>query len=147
MNKPWCLFWGSIVYVKSFILLWILRTLILLRILWNFRKWLLFSLFIKFHKTFLNGWFHSWLIGFYKTSLSGCFLKLIFFKKKKRLSPLSTTEVLNIAFQQGIFHDTLKAAKVTSISLKSYRQLPSDYHRLFTLSVFNKFFKKRIYSC
>ena len=53
---------------------------------------------------------------------------------------------LNLSFQQGIFPEALKTAKVTPIFKKECPQLSSKYRRIFVLSVFSKLYEKCMYS-
>ena len=57
------------------------------------------------------------------------------------------TYLINLSFQQGIFPEALKTARVTPIVNKRDPQLPSNYCLIFFLSVFSKLYEKCMYSC
>ena len=56
------------------------------------------------------------------------------------------TYLINLSFQQGIFPEALKTARVTPIFKKENPQLPSNYRPISVLSVFSKLYEKCIYS-
>ena len=57
------------------------------------------------------------------------------------------TYLINLSFQQGIFPETLKNARITPIFEKEYPQLPSNYCPISVLSVFSKLYERCVYSC
>ena len=56
------------------------------------------------------------------------------------------TYLINLAFQQGIFPEALKTARVTPIFKKEDPQLLCNYRPISVLSVFSKLYEKCIYS-
>ena len=60
------------------------------------------------------------------------------------LSPILAL-LVNQSFQSGIFPDTLKIAKVISLSKKGNLELPSNYRPISLLPIFSKIFGKLMY--
>ena len=54
--------------------------------------------------------------------------------------------LINLSFQQGVFPEALKNARVTPIFKKDNPQIPSNYHPISVLSVFSKLYEKCMYS-
>ena len=80
------------------------------------------------------------------------FEKYFFIKYEKEIIKKSTffqkpDNNLNLSFQQGIFLEALKTARVTPICKLEVHQLDSNYRPIFFLSVFSKLHEKRVYSC
>ena len=56
------------------------------------------------------------------------------------------TQLNDLSFQQGVYPDALKAARVTPTFIKGDPKLPSNCRSFSVLSVFTKLFEKCIYS-
>ena len=54
--------------------------------------------------------------------------------------------MINLSFQQGVFPEALKNARVTPIFKKDNPQIPSNYRPISVLSVFSKLYEKCMYS-
>ena len=50
--------------------------------------------------------------------------------------------LINLSFQQVIFPEALKTARVTPVYIKEDPQLPSNYRSISVLSVFSKLYEK-----
>ena len=55
------------------------------------------------------------------------------------------TYLINVSFQQGIFPEALKSARVTTILKKEDIQCPSNYRHISVLSIFSKLYEKCMY--
>ena len=83
-------------------------------------------------------------------SLGPCCIPIKILKNHVNVLKQPLTYLINLSFQQGIFPETLKTARVTPIfkkkifKLSNYR--PSNYRPISVLLVFNKLYEKCMYS-
>ena len=80
-------------------------------------------------------------------SLGPCSIPLKILQNHVDVLKQPLTYLIKVSFQQGIFPEALKTARVTLFFKKENPKLPSNYHPISVLSVFSKLYAKCMYSC
>ena len=80
-------------------------------------------------------------------SLGPCSIPLKILQNHVDVLKQPLTYLIMVSFQQGIFPEALKTARVTLFFKKENSELPSNYHAISVLSVFSKLYAKCMYSC